>query len=355
MLMRYRISKKSEIKGVKALILDVALPATIFIALLKIEIRQELLLLPLMALAMNALMIAGGMVSLKFIGLSRKGKKFRTIMMLFPSFAPGLSCFPFLIEFFGDEALALAAFADVGNKLFVLLILYLVAMRWYYQRIGKDENQSNSNQKLKALLLKLVSEPINIVLILGLLFLSFGINLDSFPVFIKSSFERMSLMMTPLILLFIGLSINISRKSFSLIFQVLMWRTAFALLISSVFLLFMPLHTSFTILVLIVVFPLSSCSFWPYAHMSSVESLEGKKSQSSTFDTRLGLNLMAFSLPLSTMIIITVCSNAEIFVAPATTFACSVLFMSLGLIPVAKTLVIRLLRLRLFRIKEESF
>ncbi len=345
-IMRLRISKKSEIKGVKALILDVALPATIFIALLKIEINRELLLLPFMALLMNALMILGAMISAKFMNIPRRSKKFRTIMMLFPSFAPGLSCFPFLIEYFGDEALALAAFADVGNKIFVLLILYLLAMRWYYQKLGKeDSGELGNKQKIKALILKLVSEPINIVLVLGVLFLSFGLTIDSFPMFVKGSLDRMSLMMTPLILIFIGLSISISRRSFSKIFQVLMWRTACAFLISTVLLIFMPAQVSVTILILIVVFPQSSCSFWPYAHMSSVESLERKKSNSSaTFDTKLGLNLMAFSLPLSTTIIIAICSNATFFVKPTVTLGAASLFVFLALIPLLLSYAQKLFR-----------
>ena len=55
-------------------------------------------------------------------------------MMLLPSLAPGLSCFPFIIVYLGDEYLALAALADVGNKIFVLILLYMLAMHWYHLR-----------------------------------------------------------------------------------------------------------------------------------------------------------------------------------------------------------------------------
>ena len=47
---------KDDLKGIKTLILSVALPATIFVALLKIELKGSLLIFPLMALVFNFIM-----------------------------------------------------------------------------------------------------------------------------------------------------------------------------------------------------------------------------------------------------------------------------------------------------------
>ena len=61
-------------------------------------------------------------------------------------------------------------------------------------------------------------------------------------------------------------------------------------------------------LLLIVIFPQSSCSFWPFAHMTVVDQLEKKNQASKTFDTTFALNLLAFSLPYSTITILSLCS-----------------------------------------------
>jgi len=137
-LLRRKMSGPASVKGIKAIILNLALPATIFIALLKIEVKLDLLFLPVIALVVNILLMGGAWLSIYIMGGDRKSTASRSIMMLFPSFAPGLSCFPFLMEYFSDETLASAALADVGNKVFVLILLYLLAMHWYYRKQRTD-------------------------------------------------------------------------------------------------------------------------------------------------------------------------------------------------------------------------
>ncbi|MEZ4991027.1 MAG: hypothetical protein R2824_11470 [Saprospiraceae bacterium] len=83
--------------GVKAIILSIALPATIFVALLKIKIDSSLLFLPLLALVFNVIMLLAARFML--LSLISKGKfDARTVMLLLPSLAPGLSCFPSLFS-----------------------------------------------------------------------------------------------------------------------------------------------------------------------------------------------------------------------------------------------------------------
>ncbi|HEA28662.1 MAG TPA: permease, partial [Leeuwenhoekiella sp.] len=93
--------------------------------------------------------------------------------------APGLSCFPFILEFLGDDYLAKAAMADLGNKVFVLLILYVVAMRWYYA-LNKQTQRSNAT-KIKDLLITLVSEPVNLFIGAALILVFLGINSKTLP------------------------------------------------------------------------------------------------------------------------------------------------------------------------------
>ena len=157
---------KQDLKGVKILILSVALPATIFIALLKIELNSTLLIFPFVALIFNLLML---LITKYFLAASlhqeEKSKK-RTLMMLLPSTAPGLSCFPFIVAYLGDDTLALAALADIGNKIFVLILLYMLAMHWY-RKNSVTVKQESSKSKLKGLFISLVNEPINMVIVVG--------------------------------------------------------------------------------------------------------------------------------------------------------------------------------------------
>ena len=95
-LLRGKIQSKEALSGVKVLILSIALPATIFIALLKIEVDTSLLYLPLGALVFNLLFLSIAFKGLPLLGFDKGGSSYRTMLMLLPSLAPGLSCFPFI-------------------------------------------------------------------------------------------------------------------------------------------------------------------------------------------------------------------------------------------------------------------
>lgn len=335
-LLQKKISKPDETKGIKSIILNLALPATIFIALLKIEVDKELLLFPIMALLLNVVMMIGAFFIVNIMQIPKDSEAFRSILLLFPSFAPGLSCFPFLMEYFGEEALANAAFADVGNKVFVLIIMYLLAMRWYYQRLMNSNNESAQTSnlaKLKEFALALLREPINMVLITAMIMLGLGWNMDTFPVFIGESINRLSIMMTPLILLFIGLSLRVSKEDVSFVIQLLLWRSGIALILSGALILVLASDISTLSKILIVIFPQSACSFWPFAHMSAVHTLEKGKSIGRTFDLTLSLNILAFSLPLSTLLILALCTNTDLITNPGTTFSIGASILALAIVP----------------------
>ena len=55
LLLQKKVAKQ-DLKGIKTLILSVALPATIFVALLKIKLDSSLLIFPLLALVFNFVM-----------------------------------------------------------------------------------------------------------------------------------------------------------------------------------------------------------------------------------------------------------------------------------------------------------
>lgn len=316
-LLKRKITSKEQISGIKAVILSVALPATIFIALLKIDIKPTLIFLPIIALFVNVVMLGAARLVLPFFHFGKDTPEFRTLVLLLASFAPGLSCFPFLAEYWGEESLAHAALADVGNKVFVLILLYLLAMHWYYQLLKKRnvKEEAQSDSRLKSLLLSLGREPVNMVMLIAIVLLCFGQNLAALPAFLQDAITRMSALMTPLVLMFIGLAVKVKRAEMIKILQLLVARSGFAFILSALMLAFVPAAVPIGLILVAVAFPQSACSFWPFAHMTAVEALEQNKPQ-RTFNLDLALNILAFSLPYSTVMILVICSFGNFFSNP---------------------------------------
>lgn len=302
-MLQRKLSGKQQLEGVKLIILNVALPATIFIALLKIELKTSLLLLPLAALAFNLCMFMAARYLLPVLQPQSDKTRRRTLSMLLPSLAPGLSCFPFIMVYLDDAGLAMAALADVGNKFFGLILLYLLAMHWFYAtRTGRQEKRS-STQKLKSLFVSLLREPINMVIFLAILLLLAGWRLEDLPALVSGTAERFSLMMVALVLLFIGMAVRVNLRALKAILLLLSWRSGLAMLFSALFLLLFPALSPAMVL-LVIVFPQSSCSFWPFAHMHLAAKMEEKQQGDKTFDLDHAVNVLACSLPYSSLTIL---------------------------------------------------
>lgn len=332
-LMQRKISSKDQKEGIKNIILSLALPATIFIALLKIEFSVGMIIVPILALAFN-LILFGLMDRFPFRPLLNVPEtQYRSLTLLIPSLAPGLSCFPFIVEYSTEGALALAALADVGNKVFVLIVAYSVAMQWYF-RINRIGNTSRMS-RMKGLIASLVGEPVNTVILFAVLMLALGFNFDSLPGFVQMSIDRISLTMTPLILLFIGISMKLTLQQVRTIGAFLFFRSGLAFLLSGILLLVLPVNDIATML-LIVVFPQSACSFWPFAHMASVSKLEKGQSE-KTFDLDFALNVLACSLPFSVTLILGIYTTGDFFASPGVAFASGAVFLGMSVLPMLST------------------
>lgn len=329
-LLKIKFKSKEEINGIKKIILNLALPSTIFIALLGIKVELHLLILPVLALGLNLLLFLAMPLVLPLMGIAKNTPEYRTAKLLVPSLAPGLSSFPFIMEFLGEDYLAKAAMSDLGNKVFVLFFLYLVAMNWHYAL--QSDKKKNGGAKLKPLIKAMVSEPVNIFIGVALLFLVFGFTMDSLPFFLSETLEKLSLIMTPLVLLFIGLAVKIKRKQFFQIFSLLCTRAGLVLLISAIFVSVAGIHARNEIL-LTLAFGLSACSFWPYAHIAAVDSMEmEKKPKNKTFSSDYGVAILALSFPLSTMLILAILNSGSLFVHTINIFMVAIIMLVLGLL-----------------------
>lgn len=332
-VLRNKIKNKDQKEGIKTLILSLALPATIFIALLKIEFEPSLIFIPILALAFNLILyLLVDKLPLRSI-FNVPESQYRSAILLLPSLAPGLSCFPFILEYSGELPFAMAALGDIGNKIFVLIIAYLIAMKWYFKNHAMTERTNKS--KIKDLLKALVEEPVNLVIVTAIVMLSLGLNYKSLPGFITMNIDRLSVMMTPLVLLFIGISMKLTRQQAKVILSFLFFRSGVAFLLSSLLLVFLPVQDP-GLALLIVVFPQSACSFWPFAHMASVSELERKSDVggNKVFDLEFAMNVLACSLPFSVMLILGVYSFGEFFTNVTSTFICAGIGLTLAAIPV---------------------
>jgi len=158
--------------------------------------------------------------------------------------------------------------------------------------------------------------------------------LQSLPDFIGKSIVSLKDIMTPLILLFIGMSVILKWKQIQSIFSLLMLRAGISLLLSGALISFFP-FSNLSAILLVVVFPLSSCSFWPFAHMSAVRQLEmgsAEGKSKKTFDLEMGINILAVSLPFSTLLILAIFSAGEYFSIPRNIFGLSFLLVSIPLV-----------------------
>ncbi|TDB65968.1 AEC family transporter [Arundinibacter roseus] len=341
LILRGKFKNKEQLNGIKEIVLSVALPATIFIALMKIQVDSTLFFVPLAALAFNFFMYFVSPMAFGFFGVEKDSATARTLIMLLPSLAPGLSAFPFIAEFLGEEGLAKAAMADVGNKIFVLVFLYVIAMNMFLKNSGDED--SNLGKKIKSLLLSLIQEPINILLVLAMVLLSVGINYKTLPSVVTDLFDKTSAMMTPLVLIFIGLAVQLKEGKKRLVVSILFFRAGITLLFSAALIGIFNLNDP-TMVLLAVVVPLSSASFWPFAHISVFnlrEEAKGLSKERRTFDTELAVLILAFSLPFSTVLILGILSTGTLFLHLSTIVISGLVLIGLGTIPglIAKSLL----------------
>lgn len=344
-LLRNKIKSKDQKEGIKTIILSLALPATIFIALLKIEFEPTMVFIPILALGFNLILyFVVDKLPLQSV-FDIPASQHRAATLLLPSLAPGLSCFPFILEYSGEMPFAMAALGDIGNKVFVLIIAYLVAMSWYLK--NRTSVKGAERSKIKDLLKALVEEPVNMVIATAIIMLSLGLNFQSLPEFITMNIDRLSLMMTPLVLLFIGISMKLTRQQARVILSILFFRSGIAFLLSSILIVLLP-PQDIAITLLIVVFPQSACSFWPFAHMAAVTELEGKsevKTNVKVFDLEFAMNILACSLPFSVILILGVYSSGSFFANVTNTFIGASVCLVVATIPVfAKAGILRTYR-----------
>jgi malate permease and related proteins len=159
--------------------------------------------------------------------------------------------------------------------------------------------------------------------------------MKSLPTVISELFNRASSLMTPLVLIYIGLAVQFKEGKIKLVSSILLFRAGVTLLFSVLVIRIFNVTTPNLILLAVVV-PLSSCSFWPFAHISGINIKEDNKEvtkERRTFDMNLAVLILAFSLPLSTILVMGILASGEFFAHTSTLLALGLTLTGLGLAP----------------------
>ena len=309
MVLKKKFSGKFEKLGIKNFILNISLPATIFISFISFEVNLEYTFLPLIGIAFNFFIFLLSPLLLKFSVIHTNPQKSRTLLLLLSSFAPGISCFPIIEEFLGSEYLVKASLLDFGNKVFVLV--FLLGFSFHLHKITQGFRKRKNKISVKKILKSVFLEPINLVLVASALMLSFGFNIDQVPEILVNFISRLKDTLTPLVLIFIGLSIIFAKDALKEIIPILLIRAGICLLITSLLIHFLGVVNSGEIAFYLIL-AFSSVSFWPFAHMTLIQKIEkNENSKKRTFDIAFGLNFLAYSLPFSTILILLFLSNSD--------------------------------------------
>ena len=305
--LKNKFGDKPEKLGIKKFILNISLPATILISFISFKIELDFLYLPLAGIALNFFLFLLSPSILKITRIKKASKKGKTLMMLLSSFAPGISCFPIIEEFLGSEYLIRASLIDFGNKLFVLVFLLILSYRLHYLTQGIKYKKNNISTK--NILKSIFTEPINLVLIFSTIILSLGFTIDEIPNIFVDLLNRMKDTLTPLVLIFIGLSIIFSKEALKDIIPLLFIRAGVCLFFTICAINIFGLSNGEDTIFYLAL-SLSSVSFWPFAHMTLINEVEKKaKIKNRTFDIGYGLNFLAYSLPFSTILILLLVSQ----------------------------------------------
>jgi len=312
-LLREKFKEPTATGAIRYFILNVALPATIFLSVIEIDTQLNLIRLPSFALGVNLSFMAIGVLLASTLLKQTEKAKTRALILLFPSLAPGLTVYPFIEQFLGRSGLAWAALADMGNKLFVLIGLYVLAIYWFQQA-----NVANTATKVKgqwgSIGRFLLTEPVNFAIVIGVILACLNLG-GSLPLALTDAIQKLALCSTPLILFYIGASLNPKSFQFGTILLVLLAKAGVGFLLSAIA-IWLLRPQSIEEITLFVALPQASFSLWPLLHASKINSQDSFAAvdrHTPFFDTQFATALLAMSFPFSILILLVVFSSGAFF------------------------------------------
>jgi malate permease and related proteins len=315
-LLQKKFENPASIAALRLFILNVALPATIFLSTVDINTQLNLIVLPSFALAVNLCLMFAGVGIARLLTRPSQPQQTRALILLFPSLAPGLTVYPFVEQFLGRQGLAWVALADMGNKLFVLIGLYALALYWFQKSaLVQPANQTQAKRpgRWQTIARFLFTEPVNGAIVLGLVCASVQINTATLPLALVDAVQKFALCSTPLILFYVGVSLNLKKLQFGTLLLALFARAGLGFLISAAALALLQ-PSSIEAIALFISLPQASCSLWPLLHATTIN--QQADSTTPFFDVDFATALLALSFPFSILVLLVVFSGGAFFYTP---------------------------------------
>lgn len=179
------ILKKEEASVLLKLVFYLLSPAVIILSVSGMKLERELLLYPISALCIHAIMIPTGLFLSKLIKLNDDERKvFRGATLIMNM----TFILPFFIVFFGEKNLYLLSLFDAGNLVIVTTVVYSIFV---------SSKEDTAMDKVK----KLLKSPLIIALIIGFVLNITGVKL---PRGIEITMQEIAEMTGTLIMIALG-------------------------------------------------------------------------------------------------------------------------------------------------------
>lgn len=163
-ILGYFLKKKGIIssrdsKTVGNLLSKVVLPALIIKSLATVELKANLLYLPLSALCVVISLTLIGYLIAKGLKLEKKTKG--AFITTFPTFEGGAIGYPFMLLVFGDLGLSRIVLFDFAQAIYLFTVIYFLSCSF-----------GNTNSNFKSILFKIIQTPL-----IWSIFIGLGLNL----------------------------------------------------------------------------------------------------------------------------------------------------------------------------------
>jgi malate permease and related proteins len=199
---RHQFLSPHTVGQLKSLVVNLALPAILFLAFFSVSISPGGLMIVLLLFSSCSIMLAAG-----FLVGRRIWKGRRTVPYLFSGFEAGMLGYALFLPIFGSGHLGVFAITDLGQVVFVFLVLVPLLMR------GSGEKSSIGKTLANAL-----RSPVIIAifsgLLLGILNRRFPFESSGFFRAFRALLETAGGLTVPLICISIGYGLEIDRRRF---------------------------------------------------------------------------------------------------------------------------------------------
>src|SRR6056297_3377903 len=191
---RTKFLSKNTILEVKNFILNITLPALLFIAFLDIDFKKEYILVIFIVIVINLLMLYLGKIITPFLK-----KEDPYLKLLFTGFEMGMLGIPLFTAIYGIENVKFIGIIDIGHEIFIWFILLGILFK-----LRQESKKVNSYQLFKSF----ISSPVIIAILLGIVANITGLGAVRENSYLVLSFmktvEMIAGLTVPLILIIIG-------------------------------------------------------------------------------------------------------------------------------------------------------